>query len=602
MLIGKAMMEHEKNVITSLRQKGMQGGKEWYRFLRNEKVSEDETIHKILVNGVEITEKTEMIKEIEAFWRDITTKKEDTEAINTNLISMKRCEDEYELKKLIRDIDITEVEKSLKDAKNNKAPGIDTIPYEMYKHGGKTTTRTLMELFNDVWEKEEIPEDWNVSKVKLQHKGGYKSKLLLKNYRPISLTNTMGKLFANIISSRLVEWIERNEIIGEEQNGFRPDRRATDNIFTVNEIIDKKLKEKKKVYICFLDIEKAYDKVDREMMLAVLESIGLPRKIINIIRKLYSNTYATYKLMDLGTKLIKSTRGVRQGCILSSTLFNLYTEELATRTNKGIQMKDSKINALFYADDIILLSESAEDMQEFLDITTTYARNYLVDFGYEKCNIMIVNKTEEDKHITWNLKNKEITLTSDYIYLGVWINENGQDKTMQEKIALANSWMGRLASAAKMRTCKYETIREVWKTIAVPAIMYGMEAISVKDSDIERLETIQNKVARISLNAPKYVANETLRGDMGWSTFKERNMKACLTYKWRLECMKENRSAKQAYNDNNWNSKWNKKCKKMLDQCGFPAWKIITQGYGIRPRKRRTEEYRKRTRPRSMER
>ena len=296
MLIGKAMMEHEKNVITSLRQKGMQGGKEWYRFLRNEKVSEDETIHKILVNGVEITEKTEMIKEIEAFWRDITTKKEDTEAINTNLISMKRCEDEYELKKLIRDIDITEVEKSLKDAKNNKAPGIDTIPYEMYKHGGKTTTRTLMELFNDVWEKEEIPEDWNVSKVKLQHKGGYKSKLLLKNYRPISLTITMGKLFANIISSRLVEWIERNEIIGEEQNGFRPDRRATDNIFTVNEIIDKKLKEKKKVYICFLDIEKAYDKVDREMMLAVLESIGLPRKIVNIIRKLYSNTYEPINL------------------------------------------------------------------------------------------------------------------------------------------------------------------------------------------------------------------------------------------------------------------------------------------------------------------
>ena len=74
-----------------------------------------------------------------------------------------------------------------------------------------------------------------------------------------------------------------------------------------------------------------------------------------------------------------------------------------------------------------------------------------------------------------------------------------------------------------MRTCKYDVLREVWKRVAVPSVMYGMNVVPWNESEIEKLDVGQNRMA---LNAPRYAAIEALRGDMGWSIFRERHMKA----------------------------------------------------------------------------
>ena len=81
-----------------------------------------------------------------------------------------------------------------------------------------------------------------------------------------------------------------------------------------------------------------------------------------------------------------------------------------------------------------------------------------------------------------------------------------------------------------MRACKYDVLREVWKSVAVPSVMYGMNVVPWNESEIEKLDVRQNRVARMALNAPRYAAVEALRGDMGWSTFRERHMKATLRY------------------------------------------------------------------------
>ena len=90
----------------------------------------------------------------------------------------------------------------------------------------------------------------------LLHKGGHKRRNELKNYRPISLVNTVGKVFSGVLNERLCKWIERVGVLGEEQNGFRVDRRAEDNMFVVNELMERK-KDGKKLYLGFIDIEKA---------------------------------------------------------------------------------------------------------------------------------------------------------------------------------------------------------------------------------------------------------------------------------------------------------------------------------------------------------
>ena len=115
---------------------------------------------------------------------------------------------------------------AVKRLKDNKGTGIDGIPNEFYKKGGTWTVYALYKLFGEVWDREEVPLKWNESRVVLIFKGGHKSKYELKNYRPISMANTVGKIFCSILNDRLKEACSRANILGEEQNGFRADRRA----------------------------------------------------------------------------------------------------------------------------------------------------------------------------------------------------------------------------------------------------------------------------------------------------------------------------------------------------------------------------------------
>ena len=462
--------------------------------------------------------------------------------------------------------------------KNGKAVGPDEIPYEMYKNGGGVLIDRMTELFNRVWEEERVPREWNESRVTLLHKGGYKRKDELKNYRPISLVNTVGKIFSAVLNERLRKWIEGHRVLGEEQNGFRVDRRAEDNMFIVNELIERKRKDGSKVYLGFLDIEKAYDRVNRTMMCKVLEKLGMCEKIVNIIRSMYVDTRAKYRMGEIETDWVLSERGVRQGCVLSPTLFSLYTEELAVRirgTNAGVKVGDEKLGLLLYADDAVVMSESADELQDILDILSEYGTDFGVRFSAEKSKVMIVNRTEDERGCTWRLGDREIEQTCEYKYLGMWMSPNGCEKAKNEKISQANQWVGRLGSAARMRACKYDVLREVWKSVAVPSVMYGMEVIAWNQNEIDRLEVGQNRVARMALNAPRYAAVEALRGDMGWSTFSERYEKAAMRYRVRLEFMEDTRWAKKIYAWNRRESKWNKKCGRMIGKHGRDGWEML---------------------------
>ena len=311
-------------------------------------------------------------------------------------------------------IDRDEVVRCVKRQKNDKAAGLDDIPYEFYKNGGEVMIDRMTELFNRVWEEERVPRKWNECRVTLLHKGGHKSKNELKNYRPIALLNTIGKVFCAVLNERLCKWIERVRVLGEEQNGFRADRRAEDNMFVVNELIEGRKNSEGKLYLGFLDIEKAYDRVNRRQLCAVLEKVGLSEKIVNIVRSMYEDTKAKYRLGNLETDWVKSERGVRQGCVLSPTLFSLYTEELAVRLrrmNTGVRVGRDRICILLYADDVVVMSESAEEFQSILDVVDGYGKDFGVRFSSEKSKVMIVNGSEDERNATWKLGETELEQT-----------------------------------------------------------------------------------------------------------------------------------------------------------------------------------------------
>ena len=454
-----------------------------------------------------------------------------------------------------------EIARYLKKLKKRKATGLDGIPNELYKEGGEGVTEGLYVLFKKIWEEGRVPIKWNESKVTLLHKGGHKSKKELKNYRPIAVNDTVGKIFCGLLNDRMNECCERNEVMGEEQNGFRKGRRGEDNMYVVNTLVETMGRIGAKMYLAFLDIEKAYDRVNREILCKLLERVCMSKKVVDIITSLYEGTRAIYRLGEIETEWVSSRKGVRQGCVLSPLLFGLYTEELAIRIRNsgyGIRIGDERLGCLLYADDIVVVSEDKDELQKILDIVDQYGKEFEMKFSKEKSKVLVINADENDEGRTWDLGNMKIGRNNSYKYLGMIIDEQGTDRTKRDRIAKGIQWVGRLGSVSRYRANKYEVVRGLWKGMAVPGLMYGLETMSWTNREIDKMEVVQNRVGRVVLGANRYAAVETIRGEAGWSTFEERIGKAVLKYKVRLEKMPEKRLARRVYEWVGRDSKWTK--------------------------------------------
>ena len=138
---------------------------------------------------------------------------------------------------------------------------------------------------------------------------------------------------------------------------------------------------------------------------------------------------------------------------------------------------------LLYADDVVVMSESANELQSLLDVVDGYGRDFRVRFSSEKSKVMIVNRSEDESDTVWRLGDTELRQTDEYKYLGMWMSPDGCVKTKNEKISMVDQWVGRLGSAARMRASKYDVLRDVWKSVAVPSIMYGMDVMAWSEND-----------------------------------------------------------------------------------------------------------------------
>ena len=227
----------------------------------------------------------------------------------------------------------------------------------------------------------------------------------------------------------------------------------------------------------------------------------MPDRIVSIKESMYTDTRAKYRMGDIETDWVELVRGVRQGCTLSPLLFNLYTEELThrvKRVGKGIPVGDEKLSILLYADDVVIMAESSEDLQECLNAVHTYARDFKVRFSSEKSQVLVINEPAEVNE-EWNIGQTVIKRTKEYKYLGIKINELGCEGCKDEKVAKANQWWGRLGSAAKFRANKYDVVRCLWKGVGVPAVMYATGVLNWTERDFDKLEVVQNRIGRVAV-------------------------------------------------------------------------------------------------------
>jgi hypothetical protein len=173
-----------------------------------------------------------------------------------------------------------EVEMAIEKLKRHKSSGTDQIPAELIKAGGRIIQSDIYKFIISIWNKEELPEEWKESVIVPVYEKGDKTDC--SNYRGISLLSTTYKILSNILLSRLTPYAE--EMIGDHQCGFQGNRATTDHIFSICQILEKKLEYNDAVHQLFIDSKKAYDSVKGEVLYIIVIEFGIPMKLVRLIK------------------------------------------------------------------------------------------------------------------------------------------------------------------------------------------------------------------------------------------------------------------------------------------------------------------------------
>ena len=191
----------------------------------------------------------------------------------------------------------------------------------------KIFRRHILEQFDAImiviWRGGGVPRDWKYVTIIVLHKT--KDRTECGNYRGISLVAHAGKVLLKIIANRLSTYCEREDILPEEQCGFRPQRPTIDMIFVVRRLHQLARKKSTPLYVFFGDLTEAYDSVDRTLLWAVLARFGAPPKMLAVIRHVHDGMRARIRT-DGGERSdwFGVEQGLRQGCVLAPLLFNIF--------------------------------------------------------------------------------------------------------------------------------------------------------------------------------------------------------------------------------------------------------------------------------------
>jgi hypothetical protein len=218
---------------------------------------------------------------------------------------------------LVPEPSFVEVEIAIGKLKSYKSPGTDQIPAELIKAGGETLYSEIHKLICSVGNKKELPQKWKESIIAPIYKMGDKTDC--NNYRGISLLSTAHKILSNILQARLTPYF--NEIIGDYQCGFRRNRSTMDQIFYIQQILQKKWEYNGTVHQLF-DFKKAYDSVKREVLYNILPEFGIPKELVRLIKMCLNETYSKVFVGKYLSHKFPIRNGLKQGDALSPLLFS----------------------------------------------------------------------------------------------------------------------------------------------------------------------------------------------------------------------------------------------------------------------------------------
>ena len=267
---------------------------------------------------------------------------------------------------------------------------------------------------------------------------------------------------------------------------------------------------RKDLFICFIDYSKAFDKVRHGELFNILEGLDIDGKDLRIIRNLYWNQSATVRIEGEFSEYKQIKRGVRQGCVLSPDLFNIYSETIIRTLgdSPGIKINGENINNIRYADDTALISDSKENLQLLLDKVVTESERMGLYLNVKKTECMVVSRKERNPTCNLVSKGERIKQVKTFKYLGYIITSDGRCSTeIKRRIAIAKDSFNKMSLIFKNHNISMTTKHRVLKAYVWSVILYGCESWTITEDIRKKLEAAEmwflRRMLRISWKEKK---------------------------------------------------------------------------------------------------
>ena len=406
---------------------------------------------------------------------------------------------------------LEEIKKAIDYLKNNKSAGPDDITAELLKADAETAANQLLPIIQKIWQDEIYPNDWKNGHITVLPKKG--DLTLCTNHRGIMLLSIPGKVLSRIILERMKN--EVDILLRKNQAGFRKNRSCTDQTATLRIIIEQSMEFNSPLYLNFIDYSKAFDSIDRKMLWKIMAHYGVPDKLINLIRSMYSNSGGQILYKGKLSVFFEIATGVRQGCLLSPFLFLLCIDWIMKNSTNdkrtGIQWTLTEmLDDLDFADDIGLTSHNHRQMQDKTDSICQNSAKIGLQLNAAKTQVMKINTNNPNQIVANDVQIGEV---NKFCYLGsIVAPDGGTEADITARINKAKAVFAQLSKVWNSSAVKIKTKLKIFNSNVKSILLYGSETWFLSTVLENKLQVFLNKCLRRILKIfwPRTISNKDL--------------------------------------------------------------------------------------------
>ena len=407
----------------------------------------------------------------------------------------------------------------IKQLPRRKAPGPDHIKAEMIKPLGDLISPVLIKLFELCWQWSYTPEVWRQATVFPIYKKGDPSDPA--NYRPISLTSVMRKLFEKILS---LDIMASSPALDVAQGGFRVQRSPLDQALCLHDLMhDYFLKRHHYPCVAFLDIKSAYDTVDRRVVWRALQvGSDMSPPLLGLLMNLFDDVQVSVLISNHTSAPFHIATGLLQGSVLSPHLYSLYINTLpgllrqaVTNNTTVITVPDIDtgplaINSLLFADDVAIFG-SKEEVEQMLILAEYHSNELGYRWNPTKCTVLNAPSSTSSSSLGFEFKLYGVAIPRvlEFSYLGVPFSKKGLDggAILTNRIGGAKRTMGLLTSVGLHRN-GYSLLlcARLYKTFIRPKLEYGLAISRLSASEVRKLDSAQDSLVAMFLGSTRTAA------------------------------------------------------------------------------------------------